>query len=193
VEKRLAGTVRLLSVGRLERAKGIETVLRVVAALRGSVPMSLDLVGDGPDRPAFESLARSLGVADIATFHGWLPRPDLSPLYARGHMMLLPSATEGWPKVLSEGMAYGVVPLATQVGSIPQFLAEAGAGRTFEPDDVEGFAAAVAWYAAHPTIWLTESRQAVDYAAAFTYERYVGAVGELLGVRSAILEESFEC
>ena len=65
--------------------------------------------------------------------------------------MIFPSScSEGWPKVLSEAMAYGVVPLAGAVSSIPQILAEVGTGRALPPNDVAEFASAVREYANDP-------------------------------------------
>ena len=44
----------------------------------------------------------------------------------QAYLMLFPSESEGWPKVLSEGKAYGVVPVTSDVSSIPQYLREFG-------------------------------------------------------------------
>jgi glycosyltransferase involved in cell wall biosynthesis len=181
-EKELTSPLQLMYVGRLENAKGTDRVLRILALLRRSgISLNLDLVGDGLLRKEFEELAESLGVAAATTFHGWLPRTALAPLYARAHIMLLPSDSEGWPKVLSEAMAHGVVPLSSRVGSIPQYLDRFCTGRTFEPENVEAFANAVLEYRVDPRNWKEESSNAVKAASLFTYEKYVEEVRNLLG------------
>ncbi len=182
VDKRLEGCVRLLSVGRLERAKGVEVVLRTVAELRGrGVPVLLDLAGDGPERSYFEDLARELGIAGQVRFHGWLSRPSLGSLYGQAHLLLLPSSSEGWPKVLSEGMAYGVVPLASAVGSVPGYLAHFRVGRVLGASDAMSWADAVSSYVREPARWQEESGRALEGAPFFTYDRYLDRVRELLG------------
>src|SRR5262249_10653365 len=138
--KQLASPMRLLFVGRLEQDKGAERVLRILLRLKQlNIPAMLDLAGDGPQPEKVEGVAAELGIRERSRFHGWLPRPALNEIYALAHVLLLPSCTEGWPKVLSEGMAYGVVPVSSKVGSIPQSLRAFRTGRTFEHDDLEGF------------------------------------------------------
>jgi glycosyltransferase involved in cell wall biosynthesis len=183
-EKQLSTPVRLLYVGRLEEPKGVGRALRILSCLdTRSVPATLDLVGDGPGRPEFERLATTLGVASRARFHGWLPRPALGPIYAQSHLMLFPSrCSEGWPKVLSEAMAYGAVPVASNVSSIPENLARAGVGRTFAPEDLEGFAGAIDWYAKHPEAWQTESARGARAAELSSYTSYLQAVRGVLGL-----------
>jgi glycosyltransferase involved in cell wall biosynthesis len=123
----------------------------------------------------------SLGCEDLVTFHGWLPRPALAPIYGRSHMLLFPtSSSEGWPKVLSEAMAYGVVPIAGNVSCIPQFLEKFDTGRYFDPDDIESFAEAIAWYASHVNEWKRQSNNGMKAASAFSYSNYVRAVTSLL-------------
>ena len=62
-------------------------------------------------------------------------------------------------------MAYGVVPLAGAVSSIPQILAETGAGVALPPFDVNAFVNEVLAYAAHPDRWKAASRAGIASAA----------------------------
>jgi glycosyltransferase involved in cell wall biosynthesis len=179
--KQIETPVRLLFAGRLEPAKGVEQTLRVTAEVNGKdVPAILDLAGDGPDRPYYEKLVDELQIADKVTFHGWLPRSELSRLYAQAHISLFPSLSEGWPKALGEAMAYGVVPAASNVGSIPHYLNRFGTGRIFSAEDVAGFTRAVLWYHQNPAAWKAESELAVLSATAFSYDAYLDAVRAIL-------------
>jgi glycosyltransferase involved in cell wall biosynthesis len=180
-EKSLSEPLRLIFVGRLETEKGAGRAIEILARVRReSVAATLDLVGDGPERAAFERLARERGVSGEAIFRGWVPRPALSPLYRRSHFMLLPSScSEGWPKVLGEAMAYGVVPVASNVSCIPQILGATNADLSLEPCNLAGFAATVVGLAGDPERWKSASRAAVGTAQSFTYDRYLTAVGQL--------------
>ena len=182
--RRLPGpgeVLELLFVGRLEEKKGAGRALEVLAGLRArGVAAHLVLVGDGPGRPIFENRAVELGVENASVFFGELPRPELIPLYHRAHFLLLPSrSSEGWPKVLSEAMAYGALPLAGAISSIPQILSEAGVGRSLPPGDIEGFVATLGEYLARPELFATESARAREVAADFTYDRHLAAIQEL--------------
>jgi phosphatidylinositol alpha-1,6-mannosyltransferase len=172
--KDLTDPVRLVFAGRLDRAKGANRVIDIVRILRSrGRAVHLDVIGDGREMGPMRTAAAAAGIEDAITFHGWLPRPALEPLYAQAHLLLLPSDSEGFPKVLSEAMAFGVVPLAGAVSSIPQALAEIGTGRTVPPGDVAGFADAVEHYLDDPEAWAEASRNGVDGAEVFAYDGYL--------------------
>ena len=180
--KWLREPVRLLFVGRLIPAKGGGRALEVLAGLIGCGRQAqLDVVGDGPQRPRFEALAAELGVADRVRFHGRQARSYFNELYRQSHVTLLPSNfSEGWPKVLSEGMAYGAVPIAGAVSSIPQILADTGAGLALPPLDIGAYVEAIDELLQHPARWEEMSRKALEAAPAFTYEVYVRRLLEML-------------
>ena len=172
--KDLKFPLNFLFVGRVETAKGVGRLLQVAAELKKhDLQFVLHLVGDGPERLAFESWCREQGIDSRVNFHGWLPRPALADFYARAHFLLFPSASEGWPKVLSEAMASGVVPLAGAVSSIPQILAETGAGVALPPLDVNAFVNEILDYVAHPDRWKAASRAGVAASSKFTYKHYL--------------------
>jgi glycosyltransferase involved in cell wall biosynthesis len=172
--KRLREPIRLLFVGRLVAAKGGGRALDILAGLvRRGRQACLDVVGDGAHRPRFEALAAELGVTDKVRFHGVQARVALNEFYRHAHVMLLPSASEGWPKVLSEGMAYGAVPVAGAVSSIPQVLADTGAGLALPPLDIRAYVEAIDELLRDPARWEEMSRKSLEAAPAFTYEVYV--------------------
>ena len=180
VQKELTIPIRLLYVGPLNQTKGVDRVLQILARLQQQgIRATLNLAGGGPRQVEYERLAEALAISQQVTFHGWVPHPELAPFYAQAHIVLLPSDYEGWPKVLSEGMAYGAVPVASAVGSIPQVLADIGSGVALPPHDVPAFVEAVMNYVNHPERWKQESRSAINAAPRFTYEQYVRAVQQL--------------
>lgn len=196
--KELGLPVELLFAGELNEGKGVGRVLRVARALQDKgISFRLRLLGDGPDRPRYEAWVRDNGLASVS-FLGWVPRADIAGFYAAAHFILLPSQSEGWPKVLSEAMAYGVVPVAAAVSSIPQILGATGAGIALPVDDIDGMAAAIAGLVANPAAWSAASRAGVSVAHRFTYSAYQAAVAALFaktwGVRPAatpaVIDES---
>jgi glycosyltransferase involved in cell wall biosynthesis len=172
--------VHVLIVGRVESAKGVGRALEICARLKHrDIQVILDIVGDGTERGAYERQAEKLGVE--ANFHGWLPRTALGEYYARAHFLIFPtSASEGWPKVISEAMAYGVVPITSAVSSIPQYLKQFGVGEAHPPTDLDAFVNALCGYLKDPSRWQEESRRAAEAAEKFTYSRYLEAVQKLL-------------
>jgi len=181
-QKHLCQPVRLLFVGRLEAAKGAGICLEILAQLkRAGVAAHLDLIGDGVERWRLEQQAQDLHVAVRANFHGSLPRPALGAFYSQAHFILLPSTcSEGWPKVLSEAMVYGVVPIAHGISSIPQVLRDYSTGQAIPSLEPRRFTDALESYLENPLHWQQHSRNAVKAAPAFSYDHYLQAVRQLL-------------
>lgn len=174
--KVLDGVIRCVFVGRVEEAKGAGRAVEIVNRLRQQgVEAELDLVGDGP-------LLRELMRAGNrwVKFHGWLPRDEIRSVWQKAHICLLPSDTEGWPKAISEAMAWGVVPVASSVGSVPHYLNQFGCGMALPARDVEGFTEAIEGYVRKPDRWKHESERAMEAAHLFTYEAHVRRVRDLL-------------
>ena len=180
--KRLCQPVQLLFVGRLDIAKGAGICLEILAQLvRIGIAAHLDLIGDGVERWQLERQVRDLHVAASVKFYGSLPRPVLGAFYSQAHFILLPSAcSEGWPKVLSEAMAYGVVPIAHGISSIPQILRDYSAGQAIFSLEPRRFTDAIESYLRAPLQWQQHSRNAVKAAPAFSYDNYLLAVRQLL-------------
>ena len=180
--KQLGTPLRLIYVGRIETEKGADRAVQVTAELqRRGIDATLTLIGDGPSRAAFEEMAASLGISERVSFLGWKPPSVINEHYAAAHISLLPTAaSEGWPKVLSEAMAYGVVPLAGAVSSIPQYLSELGTGAALPPYDIGAYADAIAAYAADPARWESESRAAAEATQRFTFRHYLASVDQLI-------------
>lgn len=181
--KELSQPLNLVFVGRIETAKGAEICLQTIAQLNHlGVQAKLDFIGEGPQRGQLEHLAGRLQLGAQVEFRGSLPRDDVSRFYANAHFVLLPSETEGWPKVLSEAMAYGTVPIASAVGSIPGYLGQFGTGRAIGSRDAQSFTAAILAYLKEPQRWKEHSQNAVQAAKHFTYGEYLGSVQKILNL-----------
>jgi glycosyltransferase involved in cell wall biosynthesis len=111
----------VLAIGRLSREKGHAHLIRAAAAWRNGA--RLVIIGDGPERPALERLARDLGVGARVMLPGLAD--DVTPFYGLADVFVLPSLSEGSPNVLLEAMASGLPIVATRVGGVPE-IAEHG-------------------------------------------------------------------
>jgi glycosyltransferase involved in cell wall biosynthesis len=110
-----------------------------------------------------------------------VPHLRVCEILQGAHFILLPSqAPEGWPKVLSEAMAYGVVPISSQVSAIPQVLSEIGTGAALPPGDVSGYVGAIREIAGDLGLWRQMIDAGLRAAPRFTYERYLMRLDEML-------------
>lgn len=135
----------VLFVGRLIRQKGVDDLLRAVAALGGAIPV--EIAGDGPERPRLERLARALGVP--ARFHGFVEPDARDRLYRRAAVTCVPSRTlasglsEGAPLVICEARAQGAPVVASAVGGIPELCADDPGAILVPPGDPQALAQAL--------------------------------------------------
>jgi glycosyltransferase involved in cell wall biosynthesis len=127
--------------GRLAAVKGLDTLLRAFALAAVDAPyLKLVLVGDGAERTALETLAKSLGLLQSVQFLG--PRMDVPHLLRAADAFVMSSLSEGLPMVLLEAMAAHVPCVATAVGGIPELL-DGEAGLLVQPGAPEELAAAL--------------------------------------------------
>lgn len=106
---------RLIYLGRLERGKGLELLLGVLAGLR---PLSwhLTVCGAGRLAPALEAMVHRLGLVDRVRFAGWIDDPR--PLLEASDCLVLPSDKEGLPYSVLEALACGLFVVASAVGGL---------------------------------------------------------------------------
>lgn len=113
--RRAETTLNLLYVGRIEKKKGIRTVIEAVNLLK-TLAVSLTIVGDGPDMQMLQGMVDKLGLTDTITFKGGIIQEELYSIYSTSDVFLLLSEFEAYSLALAEAMAFGLVPIVTRVG-----------------------------------------------------------------------------
>lgn len=129
-----------LFVGRLVQRKGVDVLLRALAATARARRGRLMVVGDGEQRGPLEALARELGVAANVQFAG--EHADTAPFYAAADAFVFPSRREGLPNALLEAMSCGLPSIATRIGGCVDVVAD-GSGLLVPSDDPRALGAAL--------------------------------------------------
>ena len=146
-------------VGTLKPWHGTPTLLRAFARLRDQGPAAprphLLIVGEGPERPALEALARQEGIAGDVTFTGAVPHEQVPAYLAAMDVATAPyDRTEDFyfsPLKLFEYMAAGRPVVAAATGQIRDCVRHGETGLLYPPGDIEALAGAVATLVADPT------------------------------------------
>jgi len=158
VHRRFGGSLRILFVGRLVPTKNVDVLISALARLEEkSVAFSCDIVGDGPERPRLKAQVARLGLNHRVLFSGGLPLTEVLAHYERADVLVRASEAEGWPKVIAEGMAFGLVCIGSNRGLMPWMLDE-GRGLTVPPGDAGALAAALERVATDPEIARSSAR-----------------------------------
>ncbi len=135
---------RLLCVARLAPEKGVSVLLHALARLRSmGLRFELDIVGDGPMRPALEELARGLGLDSSVHFLGWQAGDAVRRHLAAARLLVLPSLAEGLPMVIVEALAMGRPVVASCVAGIPEIVEPQRTGWLFSAGSVTELSAAL--------------------------------------------------
>ena len=121
--------------------KNVETVVRIFAAVHDRMDARLVMVGDGPDKPRAEELARQLGVGKHVLFLG--NQEVMEELLPLADVFLLPSSTESFGLVALEAMSAGVPVVASNVGGLPELVENGQTGFLVAPDDLSAHVRAV--------------------------------------------------
>lgn len=130
-------------VGRLVECKGGPVLLRAAqTVLRRFPDVVFALVGEGPLRQAWESLATRLGIASNVVFLG--AQRDMPGIYSSLDMLVLPSLDEAMPMCVLEAQAAARAVIATHVGGLPKLIIPGITGILVEPGDPQGLADAIA-------------------------------------------------
>jgi polysaccharide biosynthesis protein PelF len=116
--------------GRVDPLKDIETLVRAFALVRERVPnarlrmFGATPAGNEPYRTRCEALIRELGLDGAAVFEGRVP--EIRDAYLAGHVIVLSSASEGFPYTVIEAMASARATVSTDVGGVSEAVGEAG-------------------------------------------------------------------
>jgi len=164
----------LLHVGRLSSEKGVAVLLEAVVRLNerlGSV-VELTIAGSGPEETELKKHAKMLGIEANVHFLGYIREDaELSRLYQNSDIFILPSYTEGVPKVILEAMANGLPVVATSVGGIPEILEDGLNGLLVPPGDAQAICDSVYRLLECSELRMRMQEAAIETGRMYTLER----------------------
>lgn len=110
----------ILYVGRLNKIKGLDYLLKGFKKILANEDKTLLLAGEGPYRNKVESLSKKLGIEDNVKILGYIPHKMLPYYYNVSDMTIFPSITDCYPIVPMESLACRTPLLATNVGAVQE-------------------------------------------------------------------------
>ena len=132
IETKLTITsINLCFVGALNRNKGVDIILESLRNLNITNIGVVYFVGDGPERNDFEFIAKKININII--FLGFLEKYKIKDIYSKCDFIILPSKSEGFPKVIGEAMNYGCIPIVSDVSCISQYIQDGVNGFLIHP------------------------------------------------------------
>ena len=121
--KVLQGVLDFVFVGTLVKGKQPLYAIQLIEKLhQKGYAVRLRMYGEGVERKILEEYVAVHQLESIITLEGNQSKATIQKAYQDSHFVVLPSDSEGWPKVIAEGMFWGCVPIATSVSCVPFML-----------------------------------------------------------------------
>lgn len=161
----------LCFTGLMAESKGVIELMkafRLMDTLSDRV-RKIIMAGDGPALNETKVLAAELNVP--VEFTGYINRNQLNEVYKQSHVLLLPSRSEGFPKVVAEAASFGCIPVVTDVSSIGQYVVHAESGFLLKDNQASTIANMLEELFIHTDLKRV-SEGAVSMSEKFTYERF---------------------
>jgi glycosyltransferase involved in cell wall biosynthesis len=170
----------ILFLGRITEDKGIVTIYQALETSRNrGVRFRFVMAGAGPDQDLYVRKFRELLGKDFE-FAGAVAGSEKTRLLKKCNVFVLPSMYEGMPMALLESMAFGLVPITTNVGSIPEVVRDGYSGIIVNWQSPEEIADAVKRLSADGEQLKTLGRNArqriFEYCSPERYVRQLNAV-----------------
>jgi glycosyltransferase involved in cell wall biosynthesis len=168
----------IVCVGRLSPEKDQRTLIRAVSILPPGQAWRLAIVGDGPERPALEALARELGVADRIVFAGEVTDPFAFMMRAR--LAVCASVYEGLGNAIIEALACGTPVVSTDCPYGPGEILQGGRFGALTPvGDAPAMAVAIAAALSATPDRAALRARGLHYTAERAAERFLEIIAEL--------------
>lgn len=138
------GRIRVISTRRLRPIFRHDRLVRAVAALvRSGHDVTLELLGDGSERPALERIAIEEGIPDRVSLPGDASRRRIVERLRRSDVFVSLSRSDGLSTSLVEAMACGTVPVVSDIEANRDVVAHGENGLLVDAEDPDVIARAI--------------------------------------------------
>lgn len=156
----MEGSLRILTVGRIHKEKGLQYALLSAARLKAAgIKFLWTFVGEGDHTKKFVKFVEKLGLDDCVKMIAQVPNIQLSQVYQDNHIFVLPSISsssgcdETQGVVLQEAQASGCIPIATKIGGIPEVIESGVDGILIPERSSKALTLSIQYLLDHPETW----------------------------------------
>ena len=172
--------------GVLVPRKGIHHLIEALAQIQDRIPQAhLWIIGQASNPDYADQLRAQVaqaGLSDRVTFVGHVEQAELARYMARGRVFVLPTYSEGMPKVVVEAMLCGTPVLASAVDGIPEVIDDGVEGLLVQPGDVDALAEKLLALFGSVDVDAMGQRAKARATAFYSPEAYIRNYGELFAL-----------
>ncbi len=119
----MESAIEMIFVGTLSKGKRPLYAIQLAQELHKKFPnFQLSIYGHGKEKAQLQTYIEEHNLSNFVVLKGNFSQDEMKAVYQAAHFMILPSESEGWPKVVAEAMFWGCVPVATRVSCVPDML-----------------------------------------------------------------------
>lgn len=169
--KDFSNGLQLLFVGNLMPSKGIISLMQALAHDNlNNRYTGIYIVGGGKLMDEVKELAAHINKIQV-TITGDISREELNQLYAKAHVLILPSNSESFPKVVAEAAAYGCIPVTTSLSAITKQITDGTNGFLMHKTNSADILQILNRVADNANLKMI-STEAIAMSSLYTYERF---------------------
>lgn len=135
--------IKVLFIGELTKTKGADLLLRAFKAIGELNNITLTCIGDGIEKENCGKFIKENSLERKVKLLGALPYEETLREVGNSDFLILPSQTEGIPRVILEAFAFEKAVIASNIGGIPEVVKDGETGILVEYGDVEALANAI--------------------------------------------------
>jgi glycosyltransferase involved in cell wall biosynthesis len=161
----------ILYIGRLEKIKGIEILIRAIPEIKKKLPnIHAYIAGEGSEKNAIKKLAKQLKIENCITLLGFISGYEKYFYIKAVDLVVVPSYYESFGIALLEAMSCAKPIVASNAGNIPNLIEDGVSGILFEPGNYGDLAAKSIGVLAEPMLGETMGINARKEAQKYTWE-----------------------
>lgn len=183
----------IVYAGVLIPRKGVHHLIHAFGQVAPGFPEAKLLIIGREENPAYAAELKrdvaQLGLSGRVAFVGEMPQGELATRMRDGAVFVLPTYSEGLPRVVFEGMALGLPVIASRVSGIPEVIEEGVTGFLVPPGDEAALADRLRWVFANPEAARAIGKRAREFACSFfSTEAYVGGYRRFFAAAEEVVE-----
>ncbi|WP_114904077.1 glycosyltransferase family 4 protein [Kordia sp. SMS9] len=180
IKRTFDDVIQFSFVGSLSPGKRPLLTIQIVEKLRKlNYNVRLDIFGDGEKRTELEAYIIQNQLEKCIRLHGNVTAEEVKEVHKTAHFMLLPSKSEGWPKVVAEAMFWGSLPIVTKISCVPYMLAEGNRGILIDPT-VSTAVAEIEKVLSSPKNYQEKVTKAMEWSRIYTLDKFETEIKSLL-------------
>ena len=180
VPRTLDNKIEFIFVGSLTDGKQPLYAIQIVEQLKKKgLEVAISLYGEGKQCQILINYIKQNNLEDFVQLKGNFDREQMKKVYQQSHFLILPSKSEGWPKVVAEAMFWGCLPIVTSISCVPNMLDFGNRGILID-NQLEEDVCAIEKVLLNQELYNQKINEAIVWSRKFTIDKFDDEIKNLI-------------